>query len=130
MTKLFCQSLKQHHKVVDPEKSKKWLQVFKTFLQENDISKQRFKKVLIWFTRHMDDKYTPLAYHAGMFCSKFNQIEDAYKRHLKDTSPIDEDFIPPRNAAEEAVLDADSQEIGIDYYDPNTYEFLGRRMHE
>lgn len=58
----------------------KWEADFDALLNDLDGNHKLLRKVLKWYCKHAEDKYTPVVWSASSFRTKFDQIVLARKR--------------------------------------------------
>ena len=64
-----------------------WPNIFRQLRVINKVSKERIKKVLIWYGHHINNEYVPVAHCAKTFRSKFTRLEDAMIKWNKEHYP-------------------------------------------
>lgn len=73
--KLLAKAVKKATKVQQAFSTKTWAEEFAILGRMLEGDQQRLKTVLEWFCIHITDRYTPQAYSAKTFRTKFAQIE-------------------------------------------------------
>lgn len=127
MVDILHKQLTKQKKIMRRPELDKWIASFRLFMQNSGLPKKELKSTLMWYVGHINDPYVPQAYSMNTFCNKFVRIQEARKRQADIP---EEEFIPPINAKEKLLNNADGWEIGIEYYHPETGKFLGKRLYD
>jgi len=64
----------------DPIKKELWAKDFEIFVQDNPKLQQEIHSVLIWYTKHFNDKYVPSVDSAKEFTEEYHRIKKAMMR--------------------------------------------------
>lgn len=58
-----------------------WPNTFRLLRTKDKVSKDRIKRVIKWYARHIGEDYVPVAHSAKAFREKFTRLEEAIKRY-------------------------------------------------
>lgn len=81
--KKLYEALKAKKKIFRKVNLNKWIFQFKKLRVDEEEKKDRIKKVLLWYIRHIGEEWIPEAFSAMSFREKFENIEAAMERSNK-----------------------------------------------
>jgi len=83
----------------------KWSCHFAKLRVKSGIKKQRIAKVLNWYENHIGERFVPVSYSAGSFCSKFLRIEDAMNRYIENIESGEAPLVYKKRIVKHTIVD-------------------------